>query len=211
MSAINHSEAVAETIGHLAARWERPDKSILRAVFPLLASGEPVTVERIARITGADGADIETALRLGRAERDGEGKVTELFGITTVPTTHRIEIDGAVLYSCCALVAQMVPMLVNKPARIMTTDPISGKQVRVELSPTRLGRIDPYDARASLVRTEPKAVRRNVGEAFCSHIFNFASHEAAEKFIQRDKRRYTLDMETFHNAARQLARVVWGD
>jgi hypothetical protein len=211
MNTLNRTEAIAETIGHLAARWEQPDKSILRAVFPLLTSDGPVTVEQIAKATGAETAGIETALQLGRAERNKEGWVTELFGITTTPTTHRIEIKGVVLYSCCALVAQMVPMLVNQPARIETIDPISRQPVRVDLTPGNLTSVDPPEAWGTFVQTEPAAVQRSVGEAFCSHIHNFTTRATAEQYVQQDKRRYILSMETFHDVARQLTVAVWGD
>ncbi|MFC1619822.1 organomercurial lyase [Candidatus Neomarinimicrobiota bacterium] len=211
MNAFNQSEAITETIGHLAARWEQPDKSILRAVFPLLASGGPVVVEQIAKVTGAEAAVVETALRLGWAERNTKGWVTELFGITTAPTTHRIEIKGVVLYSCCALVAQMVPLLVDHPARIETVDPISRQLVRVEITPDKLTSIDPPEAWGTFVRTELETLQKNVGEAFCQHIHNFISRETAEQYAQQDKRRYILNMEIFHDVARQLTRAVWGD
>ncbi|UCH11295.1 MAG: hypothetical protein JSU61_05240, partial [Fidelibacterota bacterium] len=193
------------------SRWEQADKSILRAIFPLLASGDPVTVERIARATGAEVAVIQTALQVGRADRNSKGWVTELFGITTLPTTHRVEIKGVVLYSCCALVAQMVPMLVDQPARIETVDPISRRLVRVELSPTRLVGIEPPQAWGTLVRTELEAMQLNVGEAFCNHIHNFSSQKTAEQFAGQDERRYILKMEEFHDVARQLTRAIWCD
>jgi alkylmercury lyase len=211
MNTFNQSEAITETIGHLAARWEQPDKAILRTVFPLLAAGDPVTVERIAKITGAELAVVETALRLGRVERNAKGWVTELFGITTAPTAHRIEIKGVVLYSCCALVAQMVPLLVDQPARIETIDPISRRLVRIELTPDKLTSVDPPEAWGTFVRTELVALQRNVGEGFCRHIHNFTSRETAEQYMQQDKRRYILNMETFHDVARQLTIAVWGD
>jgi alkylmercury lyase len=210
MNTYDSTESIAETIGHLATRWEQADKSILRAVFPLLAAGGPVTVERIALAAGAEAAVVETALQLGRVDRNTKGWVTELFGITTAPTTHRIEIEGVVLYSCCALVAQMVPMLVDQPARIETVDPISRQLVRIQLTPDKLTSVDPPEAWGTFVRTELEALQKNVGEAFCHHIHNFTSQETAEQYAQQDKRRYILNMETFHDVARQLTMAVWG-
>jgi hypothetical protein len=209
MNNSNHGANIAGTIKHLESRWEQADKPILRAVFPLLAAGIPVTVDQISEATGAEAAVIELALQSGRTDRGTRGEVTELFGITTTPTAHRIEIKGVVLYSCCALVAQMVPMLVNMPAHIETLDPISRRLVRIDLTPARLVGLDPPEAWGTFVRTESKTVHENVGEAFCSHIHNFTSRTTAEQFAQLDKRRYLLDMVTFHDVAQQLTQAVW--
>ena len=48
-----HRRALSQTIEHLAARWARADKRILRRVFPLLAEGQALPVARIAEATEA--------------------------------------------------------------------------------------------------------------------------------------------------------------
>jgi hypothetical protein len=117
--------AVSETIGHLAARWVHADKRILQEVFPLLAEGRPVPVERIVAAAGAAPSSVEEALESGRAGRDTEGRVVELSGLMLGPTMHRVMIGDKALFCCCALLAQLVPTLLERPVTVESVDPVS--------------------------------------------------------------------------------------
>jgi alkylmercury lyase len=202
-------EDVAETIEHIAARWAEPDRRILRQIFPLLAVGQPVPVDRIAQVTGSDFPAVERALLLGRTGRDAEGRVTELFGVMLAPTVHRVEVDEAALFCCCALTAHLVPMLTQETATVESVDPVSRRLVRLTITPSGLRSVEPEDAVGTLVRTDREGVLGDVGANFCSHVHHFASSESAAEFVARVPGRYALAMDEYHEAARGLYGAIW--
>ena len=201
--------AVSETVSHLAARWAQADKRILREVFPLLAEGRPVPVERIVAAAGATRSSVEEALESGRAGRDAEGRVVELSGLMLGPTMHRVEIGNIALFSCCALLAQLVPALLERPVRVESVDPVSRGLVVLDITPEGVTALEPREAVGSFVVTAPNAIAGDVGANFCRHVHHFTSPDSASAFAAADSRRYTLGIDQLHAAARMLYQEAW--
>jgi hypothetical protein len=205
----DYRKEISETVEHIAARWTKPDKRILRRVFPLLAEGQPVPVTRIVQAMDSESSVVERALELGRAGRDEKGRVTELFGIQLTPTMHRIEVDGIALFSCCAVTAHLVPDLTQRPAIVESVDPVSRQVVRLTVTTEGVQSVEPGDAVGTLVRTDLRGVMENVGVTFCRHVCHFASSESADEFVARDSKRYILEIGEFRDVARELYTAIW--
>lgn len=202
-------DKASKTIEHISARWREPNKDILKAVFPLLAKGRPVSPVELAEVSGYKLNDVEEALRLGRTERDEQGRVSELFGVMLDPTLHRIEVDGIALFSCCPLVAHTVPGLIKKRVSLETVDPVSRKIVRLSIGRDGVESVDPSAAVATLVRTELNGVLNNVTANFCTHIFHFISQGSAEEFVRDNAKRYIVELDEFHEVGKQLQEAIW--
>jgi len=198
-----------DTVDHLVSRWAQADKALLRSVFPLLAEGRPVSLGRIGEATGASESTIEEALLVGRAGRDPQGRVTELFGITLTPTLHRVEVEGVCLFTCCAVIAHMVPALVEGSATIKSVDPEDRRIVRVSLGPTGTLEWDPPEAVGCLVEAKLLDVMTNVGAAFCSHVHHFVNPESARRFTQANPARFAMEMPDFHAVSVLLHQKIW--
>ena len=139
------------------------------------------------------------------------GRVSELFGITREPTLHRIECDGNTLFSCCALVAHMVPAIFGKAATIISTDPVSGADVRIRISvELDLQDVDPKASYGSLVDCQADEFLENPRTKFCCHVKHFSSTESGAEFCKQDARRYLVRIEEFHAAALNLCHRIWG-
>lgn len=199
-----------KTIEHIGMRWEKPNKNILKHIFPLLAKGKPVSPLDISKVSGFSLSEVEEALNMGRTSRDQNGRVTELFGFMFDATSHRIEIEGNAFFSCCPLIALTVSGLIGKKMVLETVDPIGRKIVKLYLAPNGEISSDSKSAVASMVRTEADGILNHVAENFCSHIHLFISRENAEKFISEDARRYVVELNEFRAIAQELKRVVWG-
>ena len=205
-----YSIEISKTIGHLASRWQEADKSILRKLFPLLAEGKPISPTRFAQTTDKDVVTVEKALQIGRTDRDDYGRVIELFGVMLIPTPHRIMVEGVALFSCCAMVSQMVPSLVGKDATVESIDAINNKVVKIRISPKSIRSVEPKDAVATFVMTNQEDVLRDVRSAFCSHVRHFINTETAREFIRMNPKRYIVGMDQLHQIARQLQDMIWG-
>ena len=198
-----------KTIEHISLRWRETNKVLLRQLFPLLAQGRPVQPMQLAQITGNDIPRVEQALSDGHTDRDKQGNVIELFGITQVPTLHRIQVGHACLFSCCALVSQMVPLLLSQTAVIESVDPVGHRLVRLAISPTGIQSVEPESAVGTLVLTSAEQVQKDVRSAFCMHVHHFPDTDSAQEFVDLDPRRYVVDIQQFHMAALQLTAAIW--
>ena len=201
--------AISDTVAHLASRWAQADKRILRHVFPLLAEGKPVPVTRIAEAAGVRPSSVEEALQSARAGRDTEGRVVELSGLMLAPTLHRVEIGDIVVFSCCALLAQLVPALLERSVRVESVDPVSRRLVALDMGPEGVTEVEPREAVGSFIVCEPSGLSEDVGTYFCRHVNHFASPDSARTFTAADQRRYTLGIDQLNGAARMLYRAAW--
>lgn len=198
-----------ETVRHLAGRWSGADTNILRVVFPLLASGHPVSVEAISRASGAPLSDVERALTRARASRTPSGDVSELSGLMLTPTVHLLDTGDVVLYACCALFALMVPRLLDRRIRIQSRDPISGQPIVVDASPDAIEHVDPPDARVGIVRTRRFDPAQDIAASFCTQVNYFAGLETAETWRTRRASRQVISLEALLATAAGLHRAVW--
>jgi alkylmercury lyase len=206
---ISTARRITALIDRLAERWAGADRATLRQLFPLLATEGPVPVDKLAEVTGRSGRDLDALLESGRAGRDERGRLIELFGISIDPTRHRVEVDRRALFACCALVAQVVPPLVDRPARIESIDPISRRIVRLDVEPGGVRRTEPPGAAACLVLPDRDAMAADVGAAVCTHIRHFESPGTRDRFISADRRRFGVGIDQLHSAALTLHERIW--
>lgn len=198
-----------ETIEHLKTRWQHTDKNFLRQLFPLLAAGRPILLTHLAEIAHKDIAAIEQELVKGYTGRDIKGNVIELFGVMQSPTLHRIQVGQVCLFSCCALVAHMVPLLLDRAATIESVDPISHRLIRLQVSSSGVQLVEPQQAVGTLVVTTQEQVLKDIRSAFCMHVCYFPDEVTAKEFIAADSRRYLVSIQQFHEAARELTSTLW--
>ena len=195
------------TIELLADRWR--DAGPLLRGFPLLARGRPIPVEAIAEATGARVDLVDRALAVARCERDARGRLIDLYGMSLTPTLHRLEIDGKILFSCCALWAHVIPKLVAATVRVESVDPIRREVVRVSVSTEGIESVDPAASAATLAIATKEAIEADVGDAFCCQVRHFVSRESAEEFAAARSSCHVLELSELQAAADLLHESIW--
>lgn len=199
--------SIESTIRIIAERWKKAD--VLLPAFPLLARGTPLAITDLASSTGVPAARIETAVQIGRCERDSAGRLIDLYGMTLKPTLHRIEVETKIVYACCALWAHVIPKLVERVVRIESVDPVRREIIRLTISPDRVETVEPAGATASLAHATRQAVAADVGAAFCSNVRHFVSEESAEQFAAQNPARQVVGLAELQEAAGTLYRAIW--
>ena len=194
----------------VVARWAEQDKALLLPLFRLIASGETLEETRLAEELRRETDAVNAALNTSLAEIDSRGRVVELFGITREPTLHRIEVGGVTLYSCCALVAHMIPTIMHQAVTVESTDPINGNKINLAISAdSQLHHVDPLTARGSMVDCAVEEIIASPRTKFCCHVKHFATSESATEFSSKNSARYVMTIEDFHEAAQWLYRRIW--
>lgn len=195
------------TLERLAARWASAGP--LLSAFSLLAQGRPVSVEEIASAAGADPGAVEGAVDLARCKRDAKGRLIDLYGLTLTPTLHRLTIDGKVLFSCCALWAQVIPKLVERSVQVDSVDPMRREPVSLAISPARIESVDPPGATATLAVASQDAIDRDVCEAWCCQVAHFVSRESAEEFAAGRSTCHVVELAEFRQATERFHQAIW--
>lgn len=199
-------DEIASTVRLLAERWS--GAGALLPGFSLLARGRPVSVAEIARAAGAETRQVETAVEAARCERDPEGRLIDLYGLTLAPTLHRLEIHGKLLFTCCALWAHVVPKLIDTTARVESVDPVRREPVRLSVSPSGVEAAAPPAAAATLAVATREAVAADVPGVFCTRVHHFVSRDSAEEFAASRLGCHPVELEELQQAADALHRSI---
>ncbi|WP_395803112.1 alkylmercury lyase MerB [Arthrobacter sp. FW306-04-A] len=101
-------------------------------------------------------------------------------GLTLRPTPHRFEVDGAQLYTWCALDTLIFPALLGTTARIDSSCHTTAVPVRLSVSASGVSGVQPATAVVSLVNPEDMS---SIRSAFCNLVHFFASPEAAQPWL----------------------------
>jgi alkylmercury lyase len=100
------------------------------------------------------------------------------FGATLRPTPHRFTTDdGQTTYGFCASDALTYPVILDRPGRIESTCPVTGRPIRVGVTPDRVVSAAPETAVVSRIR--PGAAVADVRAEICALGNFFASPQAA--------------------------------
>lgn len=200
---------LVQTIEHLTARWARADTAILKHVFPLLGEGQPVSLNRLAESSGTTTDIAAQAVTSGRITLDDNGDIIELFGVTLTSTGRHIHAKGVSLYSCCALVAHVVPRLLDRTVSVRSQDPVTGEQVELEIAPNGVRRFQPNTAVASMIVTDDRTIQEDAPVHFCQHVHHCASRESAVQFVANVPGRYVLTIRNIDIVAQHVCSAIW--
>ncbi len=189
-----------------------PDLSrLLVRVMRELAQGRPLPKERVGQIIGDLGIAREGAYRFLRevAERDADGNVFGIMGLSLNETPHHFSVNGARMSTWCAGDALYVPAVIGRTATVESKSPVSREKVRLKVSPQGVEEIHPVGAVVSIVIVDPGEVNLGSVEAiwgtFCHHIFFFASREEAERWAAGRDDIEILSVEEAYELVRLLS------
>lgn len=189
-----------------------PDLSrLLVRVMRALAQGRPVAEEQIGQIITDLGIDRNKANHFLSqvAERDENGNVAGIMGMSLNKTSHRLNLNGTRLYAWCAMDTLFLPAMLDQTVAIESKSPVSRQIVRLTVSPQKVEEFEPAGAVLSFVVVEPDQADMNSVESiwntFCHHIYFFASREEAEQWAGGRKDIEILPVEQAYELGKMLA------
>jgi alkylmercury lyase len=173
----------------------------------LLAEGRPVSSERLAAALDRSHEEVEAAIRqLPNVEFDERGAIIAA-GLSLSPTPHQFLVNGHSLYTWCAIDTLMYPVVLQQTAQVASCCPVTGRAVRLTVTPERIVAIDPADALVSVVVLEQAAARCDVRGVFCRHVHFLAGPDAGAAWRAAHPGASLVSVEGAYALARLLART----
>ncbi len=133
---------------------------------------------------------------------DSEGNL--VGGILSLnPTSHQISFEGRKLYAWCAYDAIYAPGVVGETGRVVSEDPVSGRSIRVSVSPQGIDEVQPEGAVVSIV--DPNTDMRGGSESpRCTQMLFFESMESANEWMRDRPDVAILTVEEVLDLAREF-------
>jgi alkylmercury lyase len=168
------------------------EQRFVLALFRLLARGEPVTPQELAERARLPLEEVVSHLDQW-ADRDEQGRVRAFGGLSLEPTSHVLEVDGRTLYSWCALDTLFLPELLGRPARIRSTDPVTGETISLGVDAAGVRDVAPKGAVMTLHGVSGMDLEDTIG-TFCRYVNFFAHEDAARAWAQRSEGAYVVSI-----------------
>jgi alkylmercury lyase len=161
---------------------------LLHRFCQLLAqSGAPVSLDTLAQALACKRSRVVQALeRYPEAEYGASGNLVGL-GLTLRPTVHQLVLEKRSFFTWCAPDALLIPVMLDQPAQILSTCPVTGTRIEVRLSPERLESLSPASAVVSFAKDGSllKKLKETgcIRQGGCENQFFFASGEVVASWV----------------------------
>lgn len=180
----NSGDELWEAAVERLPRFSLTEQQVGLVLLTELARGEPVSPARLGLALGADEEEAaaylhDSALSFA-VHSNEEGSAQGFFGLSTLPTDHRFEVNGHTLWTWCAADTLFLPELLDATARVDSKDPVTGTAIRLTVAPRAVESIDPENAVVSMNSPqtwETTSAVRLITTA-CHYIHFFGSAES---------------------------------
>ncbi|WP_275188016.1 organomercurial lyase MerB [Bradyrhizobium sp. CSA112] len=175
----------------------------------LLSHGEPVIIAELAAAAGHPSDVVQRGVAgWNDTEYDRQGRIVG-WGLTLRPTPHSFSVDGAHLYTWCALDTLFFPAVIGRPARIESPCAATGIPIKLTVDPTSgVSALDPPTAVVSIVTPEQVS---SVRTAFCNPGRFFATPDAARAWQRKYPGMDVLSVVDAHRASSPLSEMLLDD
>ncbi|MFF0522343.1 organomercurial lyase MerB [Actinomadura nitritigenes] len=184
----------------------RTTPGLYQQLLRLLAAGRPVSLAELADASGRPPSEIEEAVAAwADAEYDEQGRIIG-HGLTLKPTPHSFLIDGARLYTWCALDTLFFPAVLGLAAEVESPCPATGHAIRLRVDPTAgISALTPPSAVVTVVAPQrPSSLRAE----FCDPGRFFASADAARPWQNAHPGMSILSVADAYEISRPLAATL---
>ncbi len=146
---MNEKQRILELVG---SDTSADEQALRKAAFHAILTGEAIDRAGLVVITGFASEEVGTLLDrliergLVVVEPDS-GRVVGSWGLSSVPTDHRLRIRGRQLYTWCALDAVGIPAGLGEDASIGSHCHLCGVPVSIEMVAGQVAHAVPPDVR----------------------------------------------------------------
>lgn len=167
-----------------------PDVSRLTVrLWREIARGGPVSPERVEQIASALDIEQQTAREVldKMCERDGDGNVVGIAGLSQNQHPHRFTVNGIQLATWCAWDSLFLPVMLQQTAEVSSSCPTTRETIRLTITPEGVTSYQPASAVISIVIPQPTTSGlesvEEIWMTFCHHVHFFASPQAAQEWV----------------------------
>ena len=181
-----------------------------------LSRGAPVEIDQLARVLTEPLDATERLVKRSRlsafVHADEGGRIQGFWGLSVVPTNHRITVEGRELWTWCAYDSLFIPELLGSSAIVESRDPDTALPISLNVSPTRIEAAKPVGVVMSMMNPTAwdTASAARVMASACHFIFFFVSRASAERWRAEHPQTVLLSLEDAFSLARRYNAHLFG-
>src|SRR5260221_6508402 len=171
-------QAIAQAVCKRQERYQR-NTLLFDQLVRLLVQGRPVAPELLAHRLHWELEEVRSILQAHpELEYDEQGNLVG-SGLTLVPTAHQLQVEQRTLFAWCAFDTLTYLVDLHLSAQVTSRSPVTGRSIRLTVTPEQVLDLDPGEAQVSLVVDVAAGCCLNVPGDVCHYRHFFVSREAA--------------------------------
>jgi alkylmercury lyase len=197
-------DALVQALRSASRPLDAAGQRLAVALYRTLAEGRPVAAVELASRTGRSVEEVTATLDgWPNVFYDQHRQVIGFWGLALAEMAHRLEVAGRVLHAWCAWDPLFMVPLLDEPARVESTCPVTGRQVSLTVTPDGVSDVSPAEAVVSfLVPTRPWD--DDVIGSFCHHVLYLASEQAGRRWMATHPGTFLLSVEQAFEVGRRF-------
>ena len=192
--AVSTRELADKLVGAVP-RFDPTSQRVAVKLYRLLAEGNPVPVEHLAKTLKLPGNTVTEVLSRYPVFYDDQGAVVGFGGLTVAEMPpHLFRVQGRTLYTWCAWDSLFIPGVLGKAADVTSHDPITHSEISLTVAPDGVKHVSPESTVVSFL-TPDRTFDRNVIVNFCHFVHFFGSQESGTAWTAGHPGTFLLSVE----------------
>jgi len=194
-------DAIAQ---RLSEQLQCEQEVLCHSILHQVSRGKPLAKASLATSLQISQNELEQRLaRVLDTEFDRDGNIIG-WGVTLMPTRHRFQLDGKVLFTWCAFDTVLFPPSLGQAAKVSSTCPITEQPIRFMATPEGVVRgLIPAHSVLSLII--PATRQDCVRAMFCEQSLFFATARAASRYLAVHPEAMLLSIEEAATVGKRVA------
>jgi len=194
-------DAIAQ---RLSEQLQCEQEDLCRSILHQVSRGKPLSRASLATSLQINQNELEHRLaRVRDTEFDSEGNIIG-WGVTLMPTRHRFQLDGKVLFTWCAFDTVLFPPSLGQTAHVSSTCPSTEQSITFVATPEGVVRdLIPSHSVMSLII--PANRQDCVRATFCEQCLFFSTAQAASSYLAAHPEAVLLSIEEAAAVGKRVA------
>jgi alkylmercury lyase len=188
----------------LSEQLQCEQEDLCHSILHQVSRRKPLSKASLATELEISQEELEHRLtRVLDTEFDQEGNIVG-WGVTLMPTRHRFQLDGKVLFTWCAFDTVLFPPTLGQTAYVSSTCPSTEQSITFVATPEGVVRdLTPSHSVMSLII--PATHQDCVRATFCEQSLFFASEQATSSYLASHPEAVLLSIEEAAGVGKRVA------
>jgi len=202
MTSMSTHNNLADKIVNAMPKLGSGERRIAIGLYRLLAEGEPVSPERLAKTLDLSGSRVrETLSKWTGVYYNDSRAVIGFWGLALPEMPHHFQVARRKMYTWCAWDSLFIPGILGKTARVESTDPLTNEKISLVVAPEGVKEVEPADTVVSFL-TPNRTFDADVIQSFCHFVHFFGSRESGERWSSEHKGTFLLSVDQAYELGR---------
>lgn len=186
------------------------ERELSLTIYRKLAMCQPVSKEELESETSLSISEVNDILDKWPGVFYDDDKIIGYWGLAINKMAHKIKLEDYDLYGWCAWDTLFLPQLLDKPATILSNDPVSKEKIDIHID--RNGNLidESSEIMVSMLLPDEEQIMENIVTSFCHYIYFFENEINGNKWIKENEGTFLISLQQAIELSKTKNKLQYG-